>query len=154
MFRFFKLAALGLFAAWAWAPLSAQESGFNCLEGSDRVLSLSHWEASIEEVAAVKFVKVDLTLTNSLTQGVRMIQGAAYFADILGRDIAGAVLDNDLRIDGSGSATQFGAFAIGPTNERLLKVQASDVRTLVCVTAVVLDDGTVQRFGTDSEPME
>lgn len=131
-----KAFVLALTVIAAASPALASE----CRRGSIDVVRLVDWSA----VATDRGTVVSLTYENVADRGIKMVEGTAWFYDALDRSIGGIGLDEDLAL--ASGATTTAEHRMGGSIERLAKVDRTDANGIVCVEAVLYDDGTKEEF--------
>ena len=136
--RILALAAIG---AMSCSAVVAAECG----RGSADALEVVSWSAAESTNSFAAGVEVTVEVRNNLPQGVRMWDASVRFYDVLGRSIGSIGVAPDLRI-AAGDTAQDGGSYLGSDLDRLLSMDAADVVVLACTRAVVMNDGTAQRF--------
>jgi hypothetical protein len=111
-----------------------------CRSGSAEVLELVSWSAMARDVAGAR---VTLTYKNVSADGIRMIDGATWFRDVLGTSIGGITTAPDLHLAPGETFTEEKNML---DFERLLAAAHADIVAITCVKAYVRTDGTIQRF--------
>lgn len=112
-----------------------------CSVGGD-ILQVADW--SIEPIDD-STNSLSVTLKNTGTNNIRMVDGSVGFVDALGGQIASYKIDRDASIGAGEEYSHTGRW--GPfTFERLLKLRPEEIGTWVCVRSVLYEDGTIERF--------
>lgn len=111
-----------------------------CGKGSPDVLRLVDWSATKADRGTV----VTLTYENAAPKGIKMVEGTAWFSDALDRSIGGIGLNEDVRLTPGSSATE--EFRMVGNIERLAEVDKTDAAGIICVEAVLYDDGSKEAF--------
>lgn len=111
----------------------------DCGKQNSEILTLKSWTAKQGE-----YMSIDITmqLQNNADKQIRMIKAAAVFIDPFGESIARLALDPDVVIPAKGTIDESGSWSAA----RLAKVRPQDVTTLICVSAVLYEDGSKETF--------
>ena len=114
-----------------------------CIRGTDALLTVTDWSATDSNTG----IQITVTIRSNGRKNIKMIEGAAYFKDALGRqiggDFGGAPLNPDLNI-GAGQTIESKTRSV--MLERLLTVGQANVKAFTCVLAVLYEDGTKETF--------
>lgn len=111
-----------------------------CRAGSADVLQLVEWSAVARDTAGAR---VQLTYRNVSGDGIRMIDGATWFRDVLGTSIGGITTAPDLHLANGAEFTETKNML---DLQRLLEAAHEDIVAITCVKAYVTTDGTIKRF--------
>lgn len=110
-----------------------------CRSGSADVLQLVSWSAVARDVAGAR---VTLTYKNVSEDGIRMIDGATWFRDVLGASIGGITTAPDLHLAAGATFTEEKNML---DFERLLAAAPADIVAITCVKAYVTTEGVIRR---------
>ncbi|MDX0182284.1 hypothetical protein GOC16_15680 [Sinorhizobium meliloti] len=109
---------------------------------NQELLHVQDWTA---KSMAERRVEVRMDLKSSAPKPIRIIEALVYFRDALDGDIGELPVERDAHIPVGGNYTQLMKSA--PAHfDRLLKLRKQDVKTHVCVFAVLYEDGTKEIF--------
>lgn len=136
--------ALALPVAFIGSFVSARD----CRNSSGDILVVKSWSA---EAHTPQFggegAKITVIMENKSPTAIRMIDAKIFFDDILGRSLVNVGIDEDASIAAGAEFTQSGSYqSYGGDIGRLPQIKAEDAVVTICVTALVKEDGTVQRF--------
>jgi hypothetical protein len=130
----FRLVALIALLALPTA-VSAQDCGS---KGSGEVLVSTDWQA----VQGAYGVTLTMRYKNAAAAPIKMVDGAVWFTDALGGSIGGWPVDRDAHIAPGAEHTN----DVLTREKRFLDVAHEDITALLCVKAVLFEDGTKQEF--------
>lgn len=114
-----------------------------CTNGnSSAVLSFGDWALSQD---ADEQDIITITLEPQADRGIRLIDAIVRLEDVLGDRIGEFTLDRDTAI---APDTNFSHEQVitGSALERLESIHVDDVVGIVCVSALVYEDGTIEQF--------
>lgn len=125
------------------AFLTSPALAIECANGrSSEILSLSGWEMNR---ATDDTVTISLELRSEVEVGIRLIDATVSLEDVLGDRVGEFRLDRDAGIAAGAVSIHEDSLA-GRALERLESLHEDDVVGIVCVTALVYDDGTIHQF--------
>ncbi len=129
-----------------WMPIAvaaiampASVAAADCSTGSVDIIELLAWSVAEDRGAA----SVTIEYVSKADAPIQMIDATTWFYDALDRGIGGMKIDEDLHLQ-PGEAAVETRRVLGLN--RLLEVRQQDIHTLVCVKAVLFEDGTTKRF--------
>lgn len=109
-------------------------------------VSLSKWEVTHKKGDYGDYYHISYTLRNDMDKGVKLIDGALQFSDLLGEDIYRPVIDKDVKLPANGEIDLSGDYRINqfmPSELRLKDLPKSDIKVKVDIQKVVLEDNTI-----------
>lgn len=109
---------------------------------NDTLLTFTDW--SIKPLDA-EANQITTTFKSNAERPIRMIDAKAGYFDALGAMVGSFELNRDASIRPGGTYAETKTWGQN-TFERLLTLKHDEVKTFVCVTAVLYDDGTKQTF--------
>lgn len=113
-------------------------------DGSPDILALDNW--NIKKVDGfISGMDITVSVKSHAAKPFRMIDASYTFSDKLGRRIAGFKIDPDLKAKPGEIVSSTNGYT-GSEMDRVPKMNREDVIVSTCVTAVVYDDGTQERF--------
>lgn len=120
----------------------------DCRDSSGDILVVKSWSA---EAHTPQFgsdgAKITVVMENKSPTAIRMIDAKIFFDDILGRSLVNVGVNEDVSIAAGAEFSQSGSYqSYGGDIGRLPQIKTEDAVVTICVTALVKDDGTVQRF--------
>ncbi|SDG90717.1 hypothetical protein [Pelagibacterium luteolum] len=114
-----------------------------CTNGnSSEVLSFGDWALSQD---ADDQDVITITLEPQAERGIRLIDAMVRLEDVLGDRIGEFALDRDTAIPPEGTFNHEQVIT-GSALERLQSIHVDDVMGIVCVSALVFDDGTIEQY--------
>ena len=114
-------------------------SADDCGTRRSDILVLKDWSAASGEYGNVR---VSLKLQNNTDKQIRMVKATAVFLDPFGENIANLAIDPDVVIQANGTFEEKGSWSAA----RLIKVRKQDVKAVMCVSAVLYEDGSKEQF--------
>ena len=120
----------------------------DCRESSGDVLVVKSWNAEAHNPQfGGEGAKITIVMENKTPSAIRMIDATIFFDDILGRSLVNLGVDEDASIAAGAEFTQSGSYqSYGGDIARLPQIKTEDAVVTICVTALVNEDGSVQRF--------
>ncbi|WP_051442629.1 hypothetical protein [Mesorhizobium sp. WSM3626] len=109
---------------------------------NDTLLAFGEWS-----VVPLDYDQVQMSVAfkSSADKPIAMINAMAGYIDALGDPVVSFRLDKDVEIPAGGMYTEVKNWARDPF-ERMLILKHAEVKTFVCVEAVLYKDGTKQAF--------
>ena len=134
------LSAIALFGLGTSGALA-----IDCLNGqSPDILSVESWELS-DAPAEDGSKTISITLQPSSDRGIRLIDGTVKYEDVLGERVGEFILERAEGIP-SGQSYVHEDVVAGTVLERFEQLHPDDIAAIVCVSALVYDDGTLMQF--------
>jgi hypothetical protein len=114
--------------------------------GRGDILKVTDWKAVMKEGSIGPYPSVTIQFTNESGKEIRMAKASVWFFDALGDSISGVAIDKDIRLKPAGTQEQTFAMSGSVDFERLTKLEKRDAEGLICLEAVVYEDGTKEEF--------
>lgn len=108
------------------------------------ILDLTSWSAGDVDTARYQ-APITTKIKHVGEKAFRMIDGGIQFYDALGRRIVGLSLDEDLAMSPGDELEETKWYGIAST-ERLRTASPKDIKGVVCLNAVLYEDGTKEEF--------
>lgn len=118
-----------------------------CSIGSSEAIQLIGWNATHAPRGDLERYIVSLEFRSDLDTPTRMIEGFVKFEDVLGRPILMYPIDEDTHSKPHTVFTQENLYFPEAHGDRLITVNHEDIVGIVCVEAIVTEDGKVVTFG-------
>jgi hypothetical protein len=128
-----------LLAALSLAATTNLAHADNCGPRNASLIELKDWSATKSDFGSVN---VSMSLQSHAEKPIRMLKASVIFSDPFGDNVANLALDPDVAIPAKATYTEKGSWSAA----RLAKVRPQDVSALVCVSAVLYEDGSKEQF--------
>lgn len=138
-----------IFALALAAAVPAGAMAADCTKGSDQVLVVDDWLATLGPVQTdgTRSLTVEMSYTSKASKAIKAIDGDVVFSFQTGEIYVSAPIQADLHFAPGGKASEKNTRNIvNDPLERLIRASRADVVTKACVTLLRFEDGTEQKF--------
>ncbi|KQV31149.1 hypothetical protein [Rhizobium sp. Root1204] len=111
----------------------------DCGARNDKLITVMDWSAKEGDYSSVQ---VSIDYQNNGDKQIQMLKATAVFSDPFGENIANLALDPDVVVPPKTIHKERGSWSAA----RLPKVRKQDVTAIICVSAVLYEDGSKEEF--------